>query len=313
MKTARNRLVFIGVVGVVFFCAILFSREFRRPISNPNPLQTTTKTVPNATGTIPFAIDVSKGEMDKFFGPPVAFDPNDPTMLLMRQMMLGLAKAMDNPKHPCNPLITTNSQIVGMNIKPLSHGDKRYTMWVSDGKTTCGMELVHFEGVGGYTLKGDFFQRFYLRDMVGGFGYNSKAEADEVAQPDKKRFWKQDIGETAHDMVANALGQDFFNNTLPQEYSGFSVADALNALYIDDRHTHNIFTKNVVDANLLRSDMPQMYPGDLANYKFGVYVQAEASTSSLAFKVVYAQAYNNGFPPPKMNGGSGQNNAVRLR
>jgi len=303
----------MGIVGTAFICAIFLCYELRRQVSNSNPAPTTSKTTEADHGLIPFAIVFSNRMDGRFFGSPVPFDSTDKAMLLMRQMMLGLAKAMDNPKHPCNPLITTNSKIVGMNIKALSHGDKRYTMWVSDGKTTCGMELVHFEGGGGYTLKGDFFQRFYLRDMVGGFGYNSKAEADEVAQPDKKRFWKQDIGETAHDMVANALGQDFFNNTLPQEYSGFSVADALNALYIDDRHTHNIFTKNVVDANLLRSDMPQMYPGDLANYKFGVYVQAEASTSSLAFKVVYAQAYNNGFPPPKMNGGSGQNNAVRLR
>jgi hypothetical protein len=255
-----------------------------------------------------------KAEHDPYFGTPVPYDPNDPTMNLMRQIMLGLAKAMDNPKHPCNPLVTTNSRIIGMNIKPLHNGDKRYTMWVSDGKTTCGMDLIHFEGAGGYTFKGDFFQEFYLREMAGGFGYNSKAEAEAVIKPDKKRFWKQDVGEAAHDMVVDALGQDFLNNTLPQEYSGFFVSDAYNAGYIQDGHSYNFFTHNIVDAILKRTDMPQVSPYDMFyTEKFHVHFQAEPTNSPLAFKVVHISANYNGFDPSKMNGGSGQKNAVRFR
>jgi hypothetical protein len=303
----------MGIVGTAFICAIFLCYELRRPVSNPNPLQTTTKTVPNATGTIPFAIDVSKGETDKYFGPPIPYDPNDLTMATMRQWMLGFAKAMDNSKHPCNPLITTNAKIVGINIKPLRNGDKRYTMWVSDGKTTCGMEAIHYTGWSGMSFTGDFSQRFYLRDLAAGFYYPNKEMIDAVAAPDKKHFLKKDIGEAAHDIVANALGQGFFDNTLTQEYSGFFVSDAFNAVYVDDKHQHYLFTKNVVDANLLRSDMPQIYPGNPANDKFSVYVQSEPSNSPLSFKIVYADAFNNGFDRSKMNSGSGQNNAVRLR
>ena len=147
MKIHNGKLFIFGVLGIIFFWAIvLLSNKLRQ--FTPKASQSPTKIMEKAQtedGLIPFAIDLAKGETDKYFGPPVAYDPNDKTMLSMRQMMLALAKAMDNPKHPCNPLNTTNTKIIGMNIKPLSHGDNTYTMWISDGKTICGMEAVHFE------------------------------------------------------------------------------------------------------------------------------------------------------------------------
>jgi hypothetical protein len=91
------------------------------------------------------------------------------------------------------------------------------------------------------------------------------------------------------------------------------VADALNIGYLSNGFSYNVFTKNVVDANLMWADIPRIYPGNPSNNKFSVYVQAEPSSSPLAFKVVYADAFNNGFDHSKMNGGSGLKNAVRLR
>jgi hypothetical protein len=278
------------------------------------PLPVAVKSDAKKSELFPFAVDMARAEHDPYFGPPVPYDPKDPMMAAMRRWLLGFAKAMDNPKYPCNPLITANAEIVGMNIKPLSHGDKNYTLWVSDGKNTCGMEAVHFENDSGTTLKGDFFQKFYLREMAGGFGYASRAEADEIMQPDKNRFWKEDIGEMAHDMVVNAFGQDFLNDTLPQQYSGFFVADAYNANYVETGHQYNFFTKNIVDASLKRTDMPGVSPyNTYYATKFQVHIQAEPTDSSLAFKVVHVSAYNNGFDPSKWGGGAGQKKAVRLR
>jgi hypothetical protein len=257
---------------------------------------------------------MAKAETDKYFGPPTEFNPNDQSMDHMRKICLAFAKAMDNPKHPCNPLVTTNSRIVGMNILPLSHGDRRYTMWVWDGKTTCGLELIHYTGWSGATLEGDFFQRFYLRDLAAGYYYPNKEMLDEVISPDKSHFSKNDIGEATHDMVASALGGSFFVNTLPGQYSGFFVADAYNALYLDGGKTHNVFTQNIVDANLKRTDLPFAAINDpVQNSKFSVYVEAVPNGSALAFKVVYVDTFNNGFDPANMNGGSGQQTAVRLQ
>jgi hypothetical protein len=318
MKTQSQKWLALFSVGILLLGLLLyyghsFKQSARSSALPVKPLPLPVKPDAEKSELFPFEIDMAKAEHDPYFGPPVPFDPADKTMVAMRLWMLGFAKAMDNPKHPCNPLVTTNAKIVGMNIKPLRNGDMRYIMWVSDGKTICGMEAVHFENWSGVTLKGDFFQRLYLRDMANGFGYNSKTAADELIQPDKKLFWKEDIGEAAHDMVVDALGQSFLDNTLPQQYSGFSVADALNVGYLDGGYDHPLFTKNVVDANLMRADIPRIYPGNPANDKFSVYVQAEPSNSPLAFKVVYADAFNNGFDPSKKNGGMGQKSAVRLR
>lgn len=294
------------LIGMIFF-----NRQSHRT-AQPEIYSKISSAVGAEKNLIPFAFDPSLSIHENFFGPPISYDPDDKTMGSMRQIMLGFAKAMDNPKHPCNPLNTTNARIVGMNIKPLSHGDKSYTMWISDGATTCGLEVVHFEGWGGYTQTGDFFHRFFVINMASGFGYNSQAEIDEILKPDKKRFWKQDIGEVAHDMVVDALGQDFLNNTLSQEYSGFFVADALNVVYLSNGFSHNVFTKNVVDASLRRTDLLEANLFDYANNKFNIYIQAEPSNSPLAFKVVYANAFNNGLYPSN-DKSLKQKNAVRFR
>jgi|GEM_PF-3156884 len=319
MKTQglRRLALFIAVtllLGLLFFHhGHKLKQSASRSAVNIAPSLLATNLDAGKPQLFPFAIDMAKAEHDKYFGPPVPYDPDDPMMAAMRQWMLGFAKAMDNPKHPCNPLVTTNAKIVGMNIKPLRNEDTRYTMWVSDGKTICGMEGVHYTDWSGVVFKGNFFQRFYVREMAAGFYYPNKDMIDEVIAPDKKRFWKQDVGEAAHDMVVEAFGQDFLDNTIPQQYSGFSVADALNVVYLSNGFSHNVFTKNVVDANLMWADIPRIYPGNPSNNKFSVYVQAEPSNGSLAFKVVYADAFNNGFDHSKMNGGSGLKKAVRLR
>lgn len=261
----------------------------------------------------PFAIEQRQMSSDFYFGPSVPYDPNDKTVGKMRGIMIEFARAMDSQKHPCNPLNTSAAKIIGINIKPLSQGDKKYTLWFSDGKTICGMGAVHFEGASGVTFQGDYFQEFYIKEMAAGFGYDSRSEAEQVMVQDKKRFWKNDLGEVAHDMAVNAFGQDFLNETLPQQYSGFFVADAYNANYVENDRQHWFFTKNVVDASLRRTDMAGANPVDsFSQTKFQVHFQAEPSDSSLAFKVVRVSANNNGFDPSKMGGASGKQTAVRL-
>lgn len=315
MKSGKQTLFFCAaaVIVLLIFGVFIFPQQ---TLTEDNLAETELPDHPqnHITEVLPFDINMAKAETDKYFGTPAAYDPLDQSMNRMREIFLAFAEAMDNPKYPCNPLVTTNSRIVGMNIKPLSHGDKRYTMWVSDGTATCGLELIHYTGWSGATFKGDFFQRFYLHDLAAGYYYPNKDMVDEIVSPDKKRFFKSDIGEVAHDMVANALGDSFFANTLPGQYSGFFVADAYNTLYLDGGKTRNVFTQNIVDANLRRTDLPFAAINDpVQNSKFSVYVEAVPNGSELAFKVVYADTYNNGFDPARMNGGSGQQTAVRLQ
>ncbi|MEI6394962.1 MAG: hypothetical protein WCT12_28125 [Verrucomicrobiota bacterium] len=249
------------------------------------PEQIVTKERHSREQLMPFAVD---------------HDPNDKTLEYMRGQAISLAKAMDNSRHPCNPLVTAKTKITGVAIKPLTKGDKIYTMWLSDGVTTCGLDDLHSEGKHPELLQGDFLRRFYLQDLEGGFAYNQQL-MQQALSPDNKRFSKVDIGEVAHDMLLEACGDSFFQNTLPQQYNGFSVSDGYNLTENSpqsDGSSH--YTKNVVRASLRRTDMPQANAFDMTvQSKVDVYIQAEPSDSSLSFKVVYVDVNNNGFDTTK--------------
>ena len=308
----KKSILSVSVLFIVLFATLFFYNYlWRKPISIAGK-ETRSPANHMATknaGLLPFAVDMAKAEHDPYFGPAVLYDPNDSMMAQMRLWMLGFASAMDNPKHPCNPLVTTNTQIIGINIRPLPHGDKVYTMWFSDGKTICGMEAARFGNWSGATFEGDFFQELYVREMAPGFGYASKDEADEIISKNKKSFWKEDIGETAHDMVVNALGADFLNGTLPQQYDGFFVSDSdYSGNYTADGYQHWFFTPNIVEASLKRDDVPP-YNTFYVN-KFQAIIQAEPTNSLLAFKVVYVTAYNNGFDFSKRQNAA---KAIQLR
>lgn len=230
----------------------------------------------------------------------VDHDPNDKTLEYMRGQAVSLARAMDNPRHLCNPLVTAKTKITGFTIKPLTKGDKMYTVWLSDGVTTCGLDALHSDGKHPELFQGDFLRRFYLQDLEGGFAYNQQL-MQRAFSPDNKGFSKADIGEAAHDMLFEACGESFFQNTLPQQYSGFTVSDGYNLTENSPQSDGGLhFTKNVVRASLRRTDMPQANAFDLTvQSKVDVYIQAEPSGSTLSFKVVYVDVNNNGFDPTR--------------
>jgi len=241
-----------------------------------------------------------RSSQEELFPFVVDHDPKDRTLELMRRQAISLAKAMDDSRHPCNPLVTSRTKISGISIKPLAKGDRMYTMWLSDGVTTCGLDALHSEGKHPELLQGDFLRRFYLQDLEGGFAYNQELLAQAMS-PDKKHFSKSDIGEVARALLLQACGESFFQNTLPQQYSGFSVSDGYNLTENTPKSDGGLhYTRNVVRASLRRTDMPQASPFDLTlQSKADVYIQAEASDSSLSFKVVYIDLNNNGFDPTK--------------
>lgn len=293
-KPKRGRLLICGIAGVALLAGALLylgtrTKQLLKSVEVAQPNTRHVKTERAEADLIPFDCE---------------YDENDMTIKLMREKALSLARAMDDPKHPCNPLNTSKTKITGVKIKPLTRGNKMYVLWLSDGATTCGLEVLHSEGQHPEIFKGDFFTSFFLKEFEGGPVY-SRALMDEVLKPDKKRFRKQDIGEAAREIMRAVCGEEFFNNTLPQEFSGFSVSDALNVIYVardvSPPSSGNAFTKNVIKATLRRTDVPQADPYDTFwQTKAEVYIQAEPSNSPLAFKVVYVNANNNGFDLSKL-------------
>lgn len=249
------------------------------------PAATTTKEPYSQKEFMPFAVD---------------HDPKDKTLEFLRGQAVSLAKAMDNPRHPCNPLVTAKTKITGVAIKPLTKGDKMYTVWLSDGVTTCGLDALHSEGNHPELFQGDFLRRFYIQDLQGGFAYNQQL-MQRAFSPDNKPISKADVGEVAHDMLLEACGNSFFLNTLPQQYCGFMVSDGYSLTENSPQSDGGLhYTTNVVRASLRRTDMPQVNPFDqAAQSKVDVYIQAEPPDSSLSFKVVYIDVNNNGFDPTK--------------
>jgi hypothetical protein len=243
---------------------------------------------------------VERGAEEGLFAFATEHDPNDKTLRFMRQQAMRLAKAMDDPMHPCNPLHTSKAKITGLSIKPLSKGDKIYTIWLSDGVTTCGLDALHSEGRHPEILEGDFLRRFYLKDLEGGFAYNRQL-LSQAMSPDKKPLSKSAIGEAVHNIVFEACGEVFFENTLPQQYGGFSISDGYNLTESSLQNNGRLhYTRNVVRASLQRTDMPQANPFDMTiQSKMDLYIQAEPPDSPLSFKVVYIDVSNNGFNPAR--------------
>jgi hypothetical protein len=305
--------VAIVIIAIAILCVVTLKRNPAKDVAKDVKIAEAIPAIKDAESVVmPFALEPKMAISDFYFGQPAEYNPNDGTLVSMRQMALGLMKVMDNPKHPCNPLNTANVKIVGINIGGRATGVKIYTLWLSDGVITCGLEAMHSDGLTRDKLKGDFFQRFFLRDMASGFGYISQDAVGAVLTPDKKSFWKKDIGEVAHDMAQVIGGDSFFDNTLPQAYSGFAVADAYNVGYENHGYSYNAFTKNVVDAVLMRTDLPNLNVNDFSDrQKFQIFIQAEPNGSGLAFKLVYAKANNNGYDPAVLNGSA--NVATRLR